>query len=116
MAVTRAQLQLRAKTTNDADIQLLDDALEEATARVNDYIVASKKFVADIPTTMYDRAIISCALALFWQDKSPNGIVNQQYDIGDGGIPSAPIRISQDPMRGARAALAQKIPDGTFFA
>lgn len=113
MGVDINQLKLRAKTSNDADVPLLQDALDEAKERVASYI-ADSKVDAQIPETAHDRAVIRCALALYWQDKSPNGVTNQQFDMGNGEIASTPVRIAQDPMKGARAALSQWIPDGWF--
>lgn len=114
MAVDINDLKLRIKTSNASDVPLLTDALAEAQERILSYIADSGKQLADIPETAVDRATLRCAVALFWQDKAPNGVVNQQYDLGDGEIASTPVRIGLDPMKGARAALNQWIPE--FYA
>lgn len=111
MTVDITKLQLRAGTSSAGDVQLLTEALAEAIERVRAYIQDSGKQTSQIPPTAVDRAVIRCALALFNQDKAPNGVLNQQYDLGNGEIASTPTRISQDPMKGARAALSQWISE-----
>lgn len=107
MAVDIDALKLRAKTSSPADVTLLQDALDEAVQRIDDYISKSK--VTGVPELAQDRAVLRCALTLFWQDKAQNGVLNEQYDLGDGQLTSAPAMISMDPMKMARAALSQWI-------
>lgn len=111
MTVDIEKLKLRAKTTNASDVSLLTDALAEAKDRVTSYIHDSGKQTSDIPATGYDRAVLACALGLFRLDKASNGVLNQQYDLGNGEVSSVPVRVSQDPMKGARAALSQWITE-----
>lgn len=61
--------------------------------------------VADLPTEVVDEATLKAAADLFHQAKAPNGVVMQEYDVGDGTVGSTPIRIGRDPLRSARPVL-----------
>ena len=104
MTVTDDELRLRVNA-GPADDQLVSDSLITAGELVDNYITEQGIADLEVPAAVHDRAVLRCAIDLFNQDKAPNGIVNQQYDLGQGDIPSAPIRISRDPMIGARALL-----------
>lgn len=88
-----------------ADNQLLLDALADANAMVDEYVAEQAPEGFEVPDSIHDRAVLRCAVELFNQDKAPNGVVNQQYDLGNGEVSSTPIRIGRDPMTGARAIL-----------
>lgn len=106
MTVEDSELKLRVNA-GPADDQLVSDSLVAAEAMVDAYIDEQGVPDVEVPTAVRDRAVLRCAIDLFNQDKAPNGIVNQQYDVGDGTVGSTPIRISRDPMIGARAILDQ---------
>jgi hypothetical protein len=54
-----------------------------------------------VPDHVYDRALLLSAAELFNQGQAPNGVLNQQYDSGDGLGAVTPIRIGADPLRPA---------------
>lgn len=103
MALETSDLKRRLNS-GPADEQLLVDALESANVLVDEYI-AEQGTGVEVPEKIHDRAVLRCAVELFNQDKAPNGIVNQQYDAGNGETGSTPVRIGRDPMVGARALL-----------
>jgi hypothetical protein len=90
------------------DNALLQEALDDATDVVTTYIEDCGKTVGTggVSVRLFERAVLRCATTLFNQDKAPSGVVNQQYDIGNGEIASTPAQIGLDPMKSARALLA----------
>ncbi len=104
MAVTVEQLRNEVGT-NAADDSLLERCLAEALVDVTTYLEDNDVEVGDLPVSVIDRAVRIAAADAFHQTKAPNGIANQEFDLGNGEVSSTPIRVSRDPMRGARAAL-----------
>lgn len=90
------------------DNGLLQEALDDAKDIVTAYIEDCGKTIGTdgVSVRLYERAVIRCASSLFNQDKAPSGVVNQQYDIGNGEIASTPAQIGLDPMKSARVLLA----------
>jgi hypothetical protein len=86
---------------------LLTEALDDAKDMVSDYVAKCGKVVGtDVSAAVFERAVLRCAVALYNQDTAPKGVVNEQYDLGNGEIASAPAQIGIDPMKSARAFLA----------
>lgn len=98
MAIDKARLRSHARAgaqVTDAQIQ---DCLESAAEMLKELI--GRKVV---PPKSYDRAHLLVANEMLQQDLAPNGILNQQYDDGDGSVP---IRIGRDPLTPAYPILA----------
>lgn len=90
-----------------SDNTLLTEALDDATDLVTEFIEKCGKAVGDdVSVRLYERAVIRCAVSLYNQDKAPKGVVNEQYDLGNGDIASTAAQIGLDPMKSARALLA----------
>jgi len=105
MAVTADELRTEVgagSTVADAVLQKLVDV---ADALVDDYVASAAEGIV-VPELMVDQAWLACAVELFNLRKAPNGVLNQQYEGVDGGVQSAPIRISGDPLRPVRPLLA----------
>lgn len=66
---------------------------------------------AEVPDTVLDRAHLAVAVEMYHQDKAPNGILNQQYDNGDGSVA---VRIGRDPLTPAYPLLRQWV-SGKFY-
>lgn len=105
MSFTREQLRTEVGAAPSTDDALLDRCLAEAIQDVTTYLEDNDVVTADVPVVVFDRAVRIAAVDAFNQAKAPNGIVNQEYDLGNGEVTSTPIRISRDPMRGARTVL-----------
>lgn len=104
MTVTKEQLRTEVGTTA-ADDDLLERCLLEATEDVTTYLEDNDVVVADLEEINFDRAVRTAAADAFYLAKAPNGVANQEYDIGNGEVASSPVRIGRDPLRGARKAL-----------
>lgn len=85
----------------------LQEYLDEAAGELGPYV--EDKIVEAIPDGTFGRAQLIVAVEMYNQDKAPNGILNQQYDAGDGLV-STPIRIGSDPLRPAYPILARYMP------
>lgn len=89
-SVNVAELRAHARAganVSDADLQ---DCIDTAVELVMGYIGD-----AEVAETRIDRSVLLVANECLQQNMAPNGILNQQYDDGDG---SAPLRIGRDPM------------------
>ena len=106
MAVTREDLRTEVGASPGGDA-LLDRCLSVATDLLGTYMVDNLDAaeIDAVPESVHDQALLTAAADLFHQSKAPNGIAMQEYDLGDGGISSTPVRVSRDPLRGARAVL-----------
>lgn len=104
MVVTVAQLRDEVGT-NASDDSVLERCLDEAIGDVTTYLTDNEVDPGDVPLGVFDRAVRIAACDAFHQSKAPNGIANQEFDLGSGEVSSTPIRVSRDPMRGARAVL-----------
>ena len=93
--------------TSAADDVLLTRCLVLATTLVVTYLADNLEAedVAAVPSNVHDQAVLTAAADLFHQSKAPNGVAMQEYDVGDGDVSATPIRISRDPLRGARPVL-----------
>lgn len=69
---------------------------------------------AEVPDPVFDRAWLVAAVDLFNQSQAPNGVLNQQFDTGDGSLTTVPVKISRDPLAGAYPLLALYINPVTF--
>ena len=69
---------------------------------------------AEVPDAVFDRAWLTVAVDLFNVSQAPNGVLNQQFDTGDGSVSTVPIRISRDPLAGAYPLLALYVDPVTF--
>jgi hypothetical protein len=105
VAITKEQLRDEVKTQGE-------DALLERCLAVTDQLLTTylednldAADLAALPDVVRDQAWLTAAVDAFNQSKAPNGIVNQEYDLGNGEVTSTPVRISRDPLRGARAVL-----------
>lgn len=104
MTVTREQLRTEVGA-GPGDDALLDRCLAEATEDVTTYLEDNDVVPESLPPTVFDRAVRIAAADAFHTSKAPNGIANQEFDIGNGEVSSTPIRVSRDPLRGARKVL-----------
>lgn len=91
-----------ARSTPDADKAFIQQCLIEAWALVGQTIGAT----TSVPDEIRDRAVIECGSELFARRAAPSGVT--QYADATG----APVRLSRDPMTGARAILAPFLPLG----
>lgn len=69
---------------------------------------AIKTHIADaiIPPATLERAKLLAANECLQQNLSPNGVLNTQYDLGDG---ATPIRIGRDPLTPVYPLLARYV-------
>lgn len=112
MAVTIEQLRLEVNTQDNAsENTLLTRCLAVATGLLNTYLDdnLTADEILEIPETTHDQALLTAAADLFHQAKAPNGVAVQEYDTGNGEVAATPIRISRDPLRGARAVLEMHV-------
>lgn len=99
VSVSDLRAHLRASSAvPDTALQLLLDSSSE----ILDVYIGD----VEVPDSAKDRALLLTATEMYHQDKAPNGVLNQQFDVGDGTITSTPVRIGSDPLRTARAVLA----------
>lgn len=103
-AVGAGQGEPNLKVTLDAAKEVLDAYLEDRL--IDDETTEP----VVIPDSTYDRAHLSVAVEMFNQDRAPNGVLNQVYDVGTGDVASTPVRISADPLRPAYPLLARYMP------
>lgn len=85
--------------------EYLQKILDQAEERLAEYVSALADGVT-IPELSYDEAVLACACEIFNLRRAPNGVLNQQYDIGDGGTTAVPVRVSGDPLRPVRPLLS----------
>jgi hypothetical protein len=85
----------------DSDIDYVTDCFNEAHALVDKFVGT-----ATVPLTIMNRAKLECGSELFHRRSAPNGI--SQFASIDGSA----IRISRDPMIGARKVLEPWLPIG----
>ncbi|KRB73076.1 hypothetical protein ASE01_20080 [Nocardioides sp. Root190] len=104
MAVTKEQLRTEVGA-GPGDDALLERCLAEAVEDITTYLADNDVLDTDLPPTVLDRAVRVAAADAFHTSKAPNGIANQEFDVGNGEISSTPIRVSRDPLRGARRVL-----------
>lgn len=98
MTVDKAKLRSHARAGAQVTDAQLNDCLEAAAEQLKEFI--GRKVV---PPKSYDRAHLLVANEMLQQDMAPNGILNQQYDGGDGSVP---LRIGRDPLTPAYPILA----------
>lgn len=89
-SVTVAALRAHARAGATVTDAVLQNCIDTATDLVNDYIGEVL-----VPAARVDRAVLLVANECLQQNLSPNGVLNQQYDAGDGSVP---LRIGRDPM------------------
>ena len=108
MAVTVDQLlaELGAGNTEKVTARLTR-VLAESGAYLLQYLQDSLEAeeIAALPAVIRDKAQLVIAMDLYHQAQAPNGVTNEQYDVGDGTTASTPVRIGRDPLRGARQVL-----------
>lgn len=108
MAVTAEDLARHINAR--ADTPGLDDLLATAATLLQQYVADA---IEDVPDETFDRAHLLVAAELHFQDQAPNGVLNQQYDVGDTTV-STPIRINRDPLTPAYPVLRLWMPGATF--
>lgn len=86
---------------SDTDIDYVTDCWDEAHLLVDKFVGT-----ATVPNTIMKRAKLECGSELFHRRSAPNGI--SQFASIDGSA----IRISRDPMIGARKVLDAWLPIG----
>ncbi len=84
----------------------LTRCLAEATKDVTEYLEGNLDDVSVVPTEKQDQALLVAAADNWYLSEAPNGIVNQQFDVGAGEVGSTPIRIGRDPLRSVRPVLS----------
>lgn len=110
MPTTVAELRTETGAGSTVSEPYLTKILAQAADRVNRYIsVLEPDVIVTIPETVFDEAVLACACEIFNIRRAPNGVLNQQYDVGDGSTTSVPVRISGDPMRPVRPLLSEWI-------
>lgn len=107
-AVGASSDELNLQAIVDAAKAVLDEYLED---RLVDATTSEPMVV---PDATYDRAHLVVAIEMFNQDKAPNGVLNQVYDLGGGDVSSTPVRIGADPLRPAYPLLARYMPAATI--
>src|SRR5689334_6742053 len=106
MAVTRDNLLAEVNTTPQ-DNTVLDKSLAASKALLDKYVAEFADDPVDgVPGEVFDEAWLAVAVDMFNRHQAPNGVLNQQYDLADGGVAAAAVRISSDPLRAARPLLA----------
>lgn len=93
----RAYVSSGAHSTGGRDDDFLTSTLKEARALVTTEIGGA----TSVPAEISDRAIIECASELYQRRAAPQGVTQFAAAGGDG----APVRVSRDPMGGARLIL-----------
>lgn len=108
MTVTATQLRSWVNAQGQAAAQEdLQACVDQATALVTKYVEDNCGDPIYWPDpSIRDRATLEVAADLWNRKSAPNGIVNQQFNIGTGDLGSTPIRISRDPLAAARPILA----------
>ncbi|MFD6176700.1 MULTISPECIES: hypothetical protein [unclassified Isoptericola] len=100
MAVTVPDLIERVGGDPTADEDEATRCLTLADRYVTDYVGAEV-----VPTEAVDEAVLRVGVNLFNQAKAPNGVLTTVYhDTGDGS--ETALRVSSDPLRGARVVLS----------
>ena len=107
MAITADNLRAEVGADSTVPATKLDSLIAVAKAELDEYTLDK---LGDIPPEVFDRAHLLVAAEMWHQDQAPNGVLNQQYDLGDGTISSTPIRIGSDPLRPAYSVLARWMP------
>lgn len=82
-------------TATPADEAQAKDAWDTAFVLVTTYVGA-----AEVPTVIFDRAVLEVGSELFHRKNAPNGVA--QFNTFD----AAPIRVARDPMVAAYPLLA----------
>lgn len=89
---------LRREVKTQGDDPLLDECVS-VTRHLLLELVAD--VAEDVPDEIFYAAHLAAAVDMFNRRKAPNGVLMQQF----GGGEAAPLRLSNDPLRGARALL-----------
>lgn len=112
VTVTKEQIREKINASPSAvpDTEITQ-ALAVASALVNEHLGEA---ASTIPREVVDRAVLLVAIEEINQDKAPNGVLNQTYDVGTGDVTSTPVRIGRDPMKPAYPILAPWV-SGRFF-
>lgn len=107
MAITAEQVrvEVNASASNTA---LCERCLLEAEGYVDTYLRdnLTDDEITDLPAWVIDKAVLVTATDLYGQSKARNGISNEPIDLGDGTTATTQVRVSRDPLGGARQALA----------
>lgn len=98
---TADELRAHAKVGAGVSDAILGQCIEVADEAVKRHVGA-----AVIPPATLERAKLLAANECLQQNMSPNGVLNQQYDLGDG---STPLRIGRDPLTPVYPLLARFI-------
>lgn len=103
MAVTVPDLIERVGGDPTADNAEATRCLALAERYVTDYVTSSE--AEGVPDEARDEAVLRVGTNLFNQVKAPNGVLMTVYDdTGDGS--ETALRVSSDPLRGARVVLS----------
>lgn len=92
---TWTDLRAYVGTQSEADDAQVEDAWDTAYALVTTYVGA-----AEVPTVIFDRAVLEVGSELFHRKNAPNGVA--QFNTFD----AAPIRVARDPMVAAYPLLS----------
>lgn len=103
MTVTVEQVIERVGGDTETDTAEATRVLELAEQYVTDYVATDVDAV--VPEPARDEAVLRVSTNLFNQAKAPNGVLMNVYDdTGDGS--DTALRVSTDPLRGARWVLS----------
>ena len=102
MAITTDDVKAYVGASDSEHDALIADCLLEAQALVAKYVG-----VAAVPAPILDRAHLEVAADLFNRRNAPNGIVNQQFAMADGGVGGQAVRVTRDPMKAAYGLLGR---------
>lgn len=99
--VTATELREHAKVGASVTDAVLNQCIAAADDAVRHHVGA-----AVIPSSTLERAKLLAANECLQQNLSPNGVLNQQYDLGDGSVP---LRVGRDPLTPVYPLLARFI-------
>jgi hypothetical protein len=97
--------------TTTADNAVLDQCLKFALELVTRHALKAE---APIPTAVLDEAHLAVAADQFNRRKTPNGILNQQFETANGGGGVTAVRIGRDPLSAAYSIMAPWMPAVSF--
>lgn len=98
----------------NASVQTVSDEKLDAAIAVSTELVLKYVGEAEVPTPVFDRAVLLASVEQINQDKAPNGVLNQFFDAGTGENSATPVRIGRDPMKPAYPVLDPWV-SGRFF-
>ena len=106
----RSELNAGAVNTGGVTDELLTSCINVADELLKEYAGDTYRTAGDIPVLVAERAWLAVAVEIFNQRKAPNGVLNQAFTTGAGGV--AAVRIGADPLRPAYGLLGRFLGTG----